>query len=114
MKTEAMLAAALLTLAGPVAAEGVDEDTCFRINQAVVDMEMAMLGMGELPAARQKLAALRDQAPSMTEQLDGMLEVARKAENSKPMDPSHPIQTGEHEKAEAEYRKIFRKECGEL
>lgn len=114
MKTEAILAAVLLTLAGPVAAKGVDEDNCFRINKAVADVEMAMLGMGELPAARQELAALRDEAPSMGEQLDGMLEVARKAENRKPMEPSHPINTGEYDKAEAEYQKIFRKECGEI
>ncbi|MBL7250944.1 hypothetical protein [Alloalcanivorax marinus] len=112
MRRKAVVAAALLTLAGPVAA--VDDDTCVRIAKAVSDVELAMVGMGELGSARQELVSLRDATPSMRDELDAMVRVAEKAENSKPSEPSHPINTGEYDKADAEYQKKYREECGEL
>lgn len=112
MRKEAVVGAVLLGLTGPVAA--LDQDSCLRINQAVAEAQLAMVGMGDLDAAKQELVTLSDSVPSMHDELEAMVQVANKAENIKPFDSSHPIQTGEYDKVEAAYQKKFLDECGDL
>ncbi|MBM1142571.1 hypothetical protein GN155_002190 [Alcanivorax sp. ZXX171] len=109
MKKTGMLICAVVGMGGSMVAHAMDQADCIHVNLAVADMQQALIGAGNLDASKEKLETRAKENPEMKGSLNAFLELAKGVDVNAPMET---MDMAEFDRAEEQYQKKYREECG--
>ncbi|BAQ68008.1 hypothetical protein NHU_00840 [Rhodovulum sulfidophilum] len=112
-----LIAAALSTVlisgaSGALAQGTMGEDKCMAVMMAMSKLEASMAGYADSDQAQAGLIELQPGLPAeISDRIEDLLDVALSAEGIEVGDPSHPMATGEFQKASRDYREALAPHC---
>lgn len=112
MKKRATLCSLMVILGTSFTASAMDREKCLDVINATSDIQLAILTTNNLDEAISNMQTVRDHTPSMQQELDAWIDVAKR------IDPNKSIVTDEelmaaHDQADMNFAEKYENLCGQ-